>query len=83
MLYRTFLAISESHAVLLGCTFTQRYYCLEAAAKILNVDIIPFHLSNLNEPAKQSTEKKNVLLLSDTDIMSDFVMTSLECQIVQ
>lgn len=28
MLYKTYLAISSSHTILLGNAYTQRYYCL-------------------------------------------------------
>lgn len=43
MLYKTYIAISGSHTILMGSVFTQRYYCLQTAAKILNVEIIPWN----------------------------------------
>jgi hypothetical protein len=43
MLYRTFLAVSDSHTILLGKAFTQRYFCLETIARILGIKILTFN----------------------------------------
>lgn len=72
MLYKAFLSISYSHTILIGSVFTQRYYCLETAAKILNIEIVSFSASLLEEQPrdrdKESGNKKKIIFITDKEI---------------
>ena len=68
MLYKTYIAISGSHTILMGSVFTQRYYCLQTAAKILNAEIIPWNFELIRNGKCEIPVKKNILFISDKDI---------------
>lgn len=69
MIYRTFLTVSESHTILLGQTYSQRLYCLEMCAKILNTQIARWHPDILTSTSTNNTENnKTFLLINEEEI---------------